>query len=78
MKETGHLAGGSGKDHAKPQPEYLVCRLISESLITSIQSTVLTKLEDSPNTVLYTKQWQSVKSDVHLSHSLDNNDSNFS
>jgi len=50
------LSGGSGKDHAKPQPEYLVCGLISESVITRIQSTVLTKLEWSPNTVLYTKQ----------------------
>jgi len=57
MKETWHLAEGSGKDHAKPQPEYLVCRLMSESVITRIQSTVLTKLEQRSNIVLYTKQW---------------------
>jgi hypothetical protein len=40
-----HLVGGSGKDHAKPQPEYLVCRLISESVITRILYSVLIKLE---------------------------------
>jgi hypothetical protein len=47
------LAEETGEDHASPQPEYLVCRIIFESVTTRIQSALLTKPEQRPNSSLH-------------------------